>query len=204
MGDSDSSGQPLVRRSRRFSASEVNLESGQEFKCKMWLKTSYVYRQRRIHRLGVISKRVHWKDQVTLAGNPSSSSNEVIRDSRENKKRWSRLTGLVRSGRRFLLTKDTRALLLESFEAFKGEGLDCSFHSLKDRAICKTSGLCTHTLAEIFKYMGDTIDDSFFCLEATLGLSKPFSGTVAPKILRESRYSKQRRSKRRGKRTRTN
>jgi hypothetical protein len=148
----------------------------------------------------VISKHVRWKDQVTLAkGNPSCPSHDVVRGPRENRLRWRRLTGLVGSGQRFVLKKDTRALLLERFKVFKGEGLDCSFRSLNGRGLCKSSGLCTHTLAEIFKYMGDTIDDSLFCVGTTLGLSKPLRGTLAPKILRESRYSKQRRSNRRGK-----
>jgi hypothetical protein len=40
-----------------------------------------------------------------------------------------RLTGLFGSGGRFDLKKSTRALLLESFEVFKGERLDC-FRSL--------------------------------------------------------------------------
>lgn len=195
--------QPLVRRSRRFSASKSNLNQAKNSTQDVAQEIHAPAKTKPLAQK-VISKHVRWKDQVTLAkDNPSCPSNEVVRGPRENKKRWRRLTGLVGSGRRFVLKKDTRALLLESFEVFKGEGLDCSFRSLIGRGLCKTSGLCTHTLAEIFKYMGDTIDDSLFCVGTTLGPAKPLRGTLAPKILRESRYSKQRRSNRRGKRPHT-
>lgn len=194
-----SSGQPsgtLVRPSRRRSASKSKLSNKSNLS-HVKNPTQALVKDMRVPTkkdpsAQTISKRVRWKDQAT--------SNKVVRDSRENKKRWRRLVQLVDSGKRFVLAKDTGTLLVEIFEAFKAEGLDCSFHSLIARDICKTSGVCTHTLAEIFQYMGDPLDDSFY---SESGQSQ--SGTVAPKVLREPRFSKQRRSKRRGKaRTRAN
>lgn len=187
----------LVRRSRRLSG--IKSTSKQAIKSKQNVVKEVP--KKTLTSVPIAIKRVRWKDEASLSENCHSYSPEIIRGSRENKKRWTRLTGILRSSKRFILTKNARDLLLQSCEAFQKGGLDCSFRSLKGTDVCKTSGVCSHTLAEMFKYMGDTIDGSYGGLETTGGLFKPFDdgAVAAPKILmKTSRYSKRQDTKRRG------
>jgi len=91
------------------------------------------------------------------------------------------------------LVERTKRRFMNRVIPWMEQGVNCSFIELNGRFRAgkyrENRIMSQHTLAQLFKDMGDTIDETYYDVESDVGSHSPSSGVVAPTVLSRPRYN---------------